>query len=69
MECERTCKPLIGMLLNTTAVIGSNVITIGNYNHLLPSLLTQNVFSDAIEQAAKNVTGIDFSVRLADNNG
>ena len=67
MECERTCKPLIGMLLNTTAVINGNVITVGNYNHLLPSLLTQKVFSDAIEKAAKTVTGIDFNVRLADN--
>ena len=67
MECERTCKPLIGMLLNTTAVINGNVITIDNYNHLLPSLLTQKVFSDAIEKAAKTVTGIDFNIRLADN--
>lgn len=67
MECERTCKPLIGMLLNTTAVINGNVITVDNYNHLLPSLLTQKVFSDAIKKAAKNVTGIDFDVRLADN--
>lgn len=67
IECERTCKPLIGMLLNTTAVINGNVITVGNYNHLLPSLLTQKVFSDAIEKAAKTVTGIDFNVRLADN--
>lgn len=67
MECERTCKPLIGMLLNTTAVINGNVITVDNYNHLLPSLLTQKVFSDAIEKAAKTVTGIDFNVRLADN--
>jgi len=67
METERSCKPLIGMLLNTTAVFSGSVILISNYNHMLPMLFSQKIFTDAVEKAAKTVTGIDFSVRLADN--
>lgn len=67
IETERTCKPLIGMLLNTTAVFNGSVILIRDYNAMLPGLFTQKIFTDAVEKAAKTVTGIDFSVRLADN--
>lgn len=67
IETERTCKPLIGLLLNTTAVFNGSVILIRDYNAMLAHLLTDKIFTDAVEKAAKTVTGIDFSVRLADN--
>lgn len=63
IEAERECPPVTGHLLGTKAEINGNVLTVYNYNAVLPMIFP--IVKDKLTQVARKITGNnELSVRL-----
>lgn len=63
IEAERECPPVTGHLLGTKAEINGNMLTVYNYNSVLPMIFP--IVKDKLTQVARKITGNnELSVRL-----
>ena len=63
IEAERECPPVTGHLLGTKAEINGNILTVYNYNSVLPMIFP--IVKDKLTQVARKITGNnELSVRL-----
>ncbi|MBQ8209719.1 MAG: DNA polymerase III subunit gamma/tau [Clostridia bacterium] len=62
IEAEKLCPPITGHLLGTKAEIIGESITITNYKSVLPMIFP--MCQAKVEEAVKNITGRNLSVRL-----
>lgn len=63
IEAERECPPVTGHLLGTKAEINGNMLTIYNYNSVLPMIFP--IVKDKLTQVARRISGNnELSVRL-----
>ncbi len=62
IEVEKICPPIIGHLLGTKAAINGNVLTISNYNAVLPMIFP--MVKDSLNQTVQKIFGRELSVRL-----
>ncbi len=61
-EAERICLPIIGHLIGTSASLNGKILTITNYNTVLPMIFP--MVQEKLTLAVKTVTGLDLSIRL-----
>ena len=62
IEVEKICPPSIGHLLGTKASITGNVLTITNYNAVLPMIFP--MVKDSLTKTVQKIFGRELSVRL-----
>lgn len=62
IDVEKNCPPIIGHLVGTSAQIIGDVLTISEYNQVLPMIFP--IVKDAITNSVKKITGQNLSVRL-----
>lgn len=62
IEAEKLCPPLTGHLLGTKAELIGEAVNITNYKQVLPMIFP--MCKEKIEEAVKNITGKNLSVRL-----
>lgn len=63
IEAERECPPVTGHLLGTKAEINGNILTVYNYNSVLPMIFP--IVKDKLTLVARKITGNnELSVRL-----
>ncbi|MBR3868950.1 MAG: DNA polymerase III subunit gamma/tau [Clostridia bacterium] len=63
IEAERECPPVTGHLLGTKAEINGNILTVYNYNSVLPMIFP--IVKDKLTQVARKITGNnELTVRL-----
>ena len=63
IEAERECPPVTGHLLGTKAEINGNILTVYNYNSVLPMIFP--IVKEKLTQVARKITGNnELTVRL-----